>query len=122
MTAKPFHDDLGWEWKAYAGRWLLVTNGGGQQVILSAAHHSSLRTRDLETGVLRDISPSDHVSKIIAAAPDVRRHAQALMDGAHLGLIRIENIGDPRKVGGNPEAELATVLTGLRIALAKSGM
>jgi hypothetical protein len=53
MTAKSLRSDLGWKWKAYAGRSLLVTDGGGEQVILSAKHHSSLTTRDLESGMLR---------------------------------------------------------------------
>jgi hypothetical protein len=112
MTAKPFRDDLPWRWQAFGGRWLLVTDGGGQQVILSAAFKSHLQTRDLETGMLRNISPSDHVSKIIAAAPDVRRHAQALIHGIGIGLVRIETDADET---------LANVLSGLREALAKSG-
>lgn len=115
MTAKPFRDDLSWIWQPFAGRWLLVTDGGGQQVILSAANKSHLQTRDLETGMLRNISPSDHVSKIIAGAPDVRRHAQALISGLDLGVIRI----DPDD--GSDRSTLNNVLANLREALAKSG-
>jgi|ERR1700694_1959704 len=112
MTVRDFRSDLPWIWKAYAGRWLLVTDGGGQQVILSATHHSHLQTRDLETGMLRPISPSDPVSKIIAAAPDVRRHAQSLINGIDIGLVRIDTDADET---------LANVLSQLRAALAKSG-
>ncbi len=107
-SIKPFRDDLGWKWKAMAGRWLLVTDGGGEQVILSAANHSSIRTRDLETGILRDISPSDHIAKVIAAAADLRRHGQSLINGIDIGLVRIDTDADET---------LANVLTGLRIAL-----
>lgn len=112
MTAKPFRDDLGWRWQAFAGRWLLVTDGGGAQVILSAMHHSHLQTRDMGTGMLRTISPSDPVSKIIEAAPDVRRHAQSLINGIDTGLVRIDTDADEI---------LANVLTGIRLALKKSG-
>jgi hypothetical protein len=124
-TIKPFRDDCGWKWKAYAGRWLLVTDGGGEQVILSAKHHSSLVTRDLESGVLRDISPSDHVAKIIAGAADVRRHARDLISGLDLGLIKIVST-TAAKAGGDRatidhDKNLEIILTGLRIALIKSG-
>jgi hypothetical protein len=111
--AKPFRDDLGWRWETFAGRWVLVTDGGGQQVIISGAHQSHLQTRDPGTGLLRPISPSDHVAKIIAAAPDVRRQAQSLIHGIDIGLFRIEADGD--------EAIANDVLTKLRIALGISG-
>lgn len=114
MTVKPFRDDLSWKWKIMAGRCLLVTDGGGEQVILSAAHHSALQTRDLESGMLRGISPSDQIAKTIAAAPDVRRHAQSLVHGIDIGLFRIEADGD--------EQIADAVLTELRLALKKSGV
>lgn len=63
--------------------------------------------------MLRRISPTDPIAKIIAAAPDVRRHAQSLIHGIDIGLFRIEADGD--------EAIANNVLTELRIALAKSG-
>lgn len=112
MTAKPFRDDLGWSWQAFGGRWLLVTDGGGQQVILSAAHKSHLVTRDLETGFLRNISPSDDLAKIIAAAPDVRRHALALLNGINLGFLDISDEAEP---------SFREVVNALREALARSG-
>lgn len=112
MTPKPFRDDLGWRWQAFAGRWLLVTDGGGEQVILSPERHSHIQTRDLETGALRALAPSDTVARIIAAAPDVRRHAQSLIHGIDIGLVRIDTDADET---------LASVLTGLRDALARSG-
>jgi len=115
MSVKPFRDDLSWKWKPMAGRFLLVTDGGGEQVILSASYHAKITTRDLESGVLRDISPSDLVAKIIANAPDVRRHAQDLINGVNLGLIRIE----PAGVGDRPAME--RVLESLIVALNKSG-
>lgn len=115
MTVKEFRSDLGWRWQASAGRWLLVTDGGGQQVILSAAHHAHLWTRDEESGTLRNIEPSDNVAKIIAAAPDVRRHAQSLIHGINIGLVRIV----PTEHGDRES--LGNVLTELRIALGKSG-
>lgn len=110
MTARPFRSDLGWTWQAYAGRWLLVTDGGGQQVILSATNHSHITTRDLESGALRNLGPSDHIAKVIAAAPDVRRAAQSLINGIDVGLVRIDTDADET---------LANVLTDLRIALKK---
>jgi hypothetical protein len=110
--AKPFREDLGWRWQAFGGRWLLVTDGGGEQVILSAAHHSSIHTRDLETGVLRAISPSDRVAKMLAATPDVRRSATSLLYGIDIGLVSIKSDADDT---------LALILGNLRTALAKSG-
>jgi hypothetical protein len=112
MSAKPFRSDLGWKWEAFAGRWLLVTDGGGQQVIMSPDKLSHIRTLDLETGVLRNISPSDYIAKVIAAAPDLRQYAQSLINGIDIGLVRIDTDADET---------LANVLTGLRQALAKCG-
>lgn len=112
MIAKPFRSDLGWRWEPFAGRWLLITDGGGQQVILSPDKLAHIRTRDLETGVLRNISPSDYVAKLIAVAPDLRRHAQSLINGIDIGLVRIETDADET---------LASILTGLRIALKNCG-
>jgi hypothetical protein len=112
MTAKTFRVDLGWRWQAFGGRWLLVTDGGGEQVILSAAHHSSLWTRDLETGMLRNISPTDRVARMLAATPDVLRSATSLMHGIDIGLVKIESDADDT---------LALILGNLRTAIAKSG-
>lgn len=113
MTVRPFRDDLGWRWQIFAGRWVLVTDGGGAQVVLSAKNHSYLQTRDTETGMLRDIAPTDRVAKMLEAAPDVHRHARALIHGIDIGLFRIEADGDEKIADG--------VLTELRAALAKSG-
>jgi hypothetical protein len=113
LTARPFDPNLSWCWKAVAGRWLLVTEGGGEQVILSPERHSHIQTRDVESGILRRLAPSDDVARIIAAAPDVRRHAQSLINGIDIGLVRIgTDLAD---------AELDKVLAGLRGALVKSG-
>lgn len=112
---KPFRSDLGWRWEPFAGRWLLITDGGGNQVILSPDRHTHIQTRDLETGMLRNLAPSDHVAKIIAAAPDVRRHAEALLSGLDLGVIRI----DPDD--GSDRSTLNTILAALREALGRSG-
>jgi hypothetical protein len=112
MTVKPFRDDLSWKWTPKAGRWVLVTDGGGEQVILTASNLAYLWTRDMENGSLRNVGPSDHVAKIIAAAPDVRRAAQNLITGIDIGMVRIDTDADE---------ELANVLTDLRIALKKCG-
>jgi hypothetical protein len=110
-TIKPSRTDLGWRWQAFAGRWLLVTDGGGAQVVLTAKHHAVLQTRDPETGILRDIVPSDQVAKIIAASADVRRHAQTFLSGFDVGAFSFGADSDL--------AALKVVLGELRAALAK---
>lgn len=113
--AKPFRSDLQWRWQPFAGRWLLVTDGGGSQVILSPERHSHIQTRDMETGILRKLAPSDAVARIIEAAPDVRRHAQSLIHGINIGVIAI------RPSDNGDQESLRVVLNGLREALEKSG-
>lgn len=109
---KQFRDDLSWTWLTVGGRSLLVTDGGGQQVILCGAHHAHIQTRDLEHGRIRDIQPSDRVARMIASAPDVRRHAQALIHGIDIGAAVFEHEPDPA---------LDEVLRQLRISLTNSG-
>lgn len=125
MTVREFRSDLGWKWKAYAGRWLLVTDGGGEQVILSAKHHSSLVIRDLESGVLRDISPSDQVAKMIAGAADVRRHALAIIQGVDLGMVAITSTSMARHDGveatDKAHRTVTELVSLLRVALIRSG-
>jgi hypothetical protein len=108
---KEFRSDLPWRWQAFAGRWLLVTDGGGEQVILSPERHSKIQTRDLETGTLRALAPSDVVSKIIATAPDIRRHAQALIHGIDIGEVHFDG----------PNRELEEIIRQIRVALTNSG-
>jgi hypothetical protein len=50
------------------------------------------------------------VAKIIAAAPDAQRHAQSLINGIDIGLVRFDTDAD--------EA-LAVTMSGLRTALKK---
>lgn len=115
MPIKPWRSDLGWCWQIFSGRQMLVTDGGGAQVVLAAAHHSMLQTRDLETGTLRNLDAGDQIARIIAAAPDARRHAQTLIHGIDLGMIRIES------TDGGECASLGAIINDLRAALAKSG-
>jgi hypothetical protein len=110
MIRSDFHE-FPWRWQMSGGRHMLVTDGGGAMVVLAGAHTAHLLTRDLKTGILRAIDENDEVAKIIAAAPDVRRHAQALINGIDIGLVRIDTDAD--------EA-LANVLGRLREALARS--
>jgi hypothetical protein len=112
MTTKPFRD-LSWRWRMFAGRWILgVDNDDDRSIVLRGGQAMTLITSDGEAGVLRDLDPSDDIAKIIAAAPDVRRHAQSLINGIDIGLVRIESDADDT---------LALILGNLRIALAKSG-
>jgi hypothetical protein len=112
MTSPPSFLEYPWRWQMFGGRQMLVTDGGGMMVVLTAAHKSFLQTRDLKTGILRDIDEGDDIAKIIASAPEVRRHAQTLIHGIDIGLVRIETDADET---------LANVLSGLREALEKSG-
>lgn len=75
----------------FAGRYMLVTDGGGCQVVITSAHHTGLQTRDPETGILRGIEPTDQVAKIMANAPELLRAASDLMHGVRLGLVKIES-------------------------------
>lgn len=87
----PAAADLPWTWRLFAGRCMLVTDGGGCQVVITSAHHTGLQTRDPETGILRGIDPTDPVAKIMANAPDLLRASQDLIHGIRLGLVKIES-------------------------------
>jgi hypothetical protein len=124
MTVRPFPHDLSWRWQMFGGRQTLVTDGGGAMVVLAGAHTAHLVTRDLKTGILRAIQENDEVAKIIVGAPDVRRHAQSLIHGVDLGLVRIDIMDDKTVnplTGLRDDEALANVLKGLREALARSG-
>ena len=110
MTVKSIQG-LSWRWQMFAGRLILATDGGGAMVILAGAQHAPILTRDPVTGVLRAIAETDEVARIIESAPDIRRHAQALVDGIDLGLVRIDTDADE---------SLSNVLARLRLALAKA--
>jgi hypothetical protein len=103
-------NDLSWRWHTLAGRSVLLANEGG--VVLSGAHQAHLMTRDCETGSLRALAPSDPVAKIIASAPDIRRHAQALIHGIDIGEVVFEHESNPA---------LDEILRQLRVALTNSG-
>lgn len=124
MSAAPVRDDLSWRWQTVAGRLVLVTDDSRREIILSGqldnwGHRWPIVTQD-QTGALRQISEDDPVAKIIAAAPDIRRHALALVHGLELDVIRIEIT----KIKGMPASDhgsIEAVLNGLRNALVASG-
>jgi hypothetical protein len=102
-----------WRWQMSSGRQRLITDGGGSMVVLAGAYTSPIWTRDPQTGTMRSIDASDEVAKIIASAPEIRRHSRSLIHGINIGLFRIEADGD--------EKIADEVLTSLREALARSG-
>lgn len=112
MSTAPDFLDLPWCWQISGGRQMLVTDGGGAMVVLSGAYTSPIWTRDLQTGTMRSISANDDIAKIIAAAPDVRRHARALLNGINLGFLDISDEAEP---------SFRAVVNALREALARSG-
>lgn len=99
-----------WHWHILAGRYVLLTEDG--KVVLSGAFQSHICTRDIESGRIRNIEPSDAVAKIIASAPDVRKYAQALIHGIDIGEVVFDHAPNPA---------LEEVLRGLRMALTNSG-
>jgi len=104
--------DLGWRWQMFGGQQMLVTDGGGAMVVIAPARGSSVMTRDPETGGLRLLVATDEVAKLIAAAPELRRYAQSLVNGIDIGLVTVSSDADDT---------LLAILSGLRTALAKAG-
>lgn len=105
--------ELTWRWQARAGRWVLVTTGHVEHVILAGKDFARIQTTDPDTMEYRGIVPSDQVAKIIAVAPDLRRHVQTFINGIDLKLLRIEADGDRELVNDT--------LTALRLAVRRSG-
>jgi hypothetical protein len=103
--------DFPWRWQMTAGTLKLVIDNREGFVLLRASPGSAFLTRN-DDGGFRLLEATDDLAKVIAAAPDVRRHAQALINGISIGLVRIDTDADET---------LANVLGRLREALAKSG-
>lgn len=99
-----------WRWETLSGRMILVTNNG--RLVLAGAHHAPLVTRDAHTDEIRNLYSSDDTARIIASAPDVRRHAQALIHGIDIGEVVFDS---------SPNPGLDEVLRQLRVALTNSG-
>lgn len=114
MSTPPNFLDLPWRWRMSAGSLKLAIDNRDGFIILRAPPGGALLTRANDGGY-RNLDANDDIAKIIAAAPDVRRHAQALMTGLHLGCIRI----DPDD--GSDRSTLNNILKNLREALARSG-
>lgn len=112
LTIKPEITSLAWCWRSFGGQPMLVTDGCGAMVVLAPSKAGAILTRDLQTGTLRKLAPSDEVAKIIGAAPDLRRCATSLINGIDIGLVTISSDADDT---------LLTILSGMRRALAKSG-
>lgn len=99
-----------WRWETLSGRMVLNTNR--DRLVLGGAHHAPLVTRDDRTDEIRNLCQSDGIAKIIATAPDVRRHAQDLIHGIDIGEVVFEH---------SPNPSLDEILRQLRIALTNSG-
>lgn len=84
--------NLKWRWQMYGGRWMLVTDSDGAKIVLQA-RDGHLNVRD-ERGTLQPIEPSDDIAKLLVSSPDVRRHAQSLVNGIDIGLVRFDTDAD----------------------------
>jgi hypothetical protein len=115
MSTPPNFLDFPWRWHLSSGRWRLLVDPDGSAsnpLILSGEHGGGILTRDPALGMLRLIEPSDDIAKIVAAAPLVRRHARALLNGIELGFLDISDEAEP---------SFRKVVSDLREALEKSG-
>lgn len=64
----------GWCWRRFGDALMLVTETGGSQVVLAAAHRpmpEGIYTRDPKTGLLRLLQADDAAACLIEAAPDL---------------------------------------------------
>ena len=115
MTASNLLDNA-WDWQMFGGRWRLHIarpNGNGYaSLILQGENGGGILTRDPESSAQRLIVPTDDLAKIIAAAPCVRRHSRALINGINLGFLDISDEAEP---------SFRAVVAQLREALARSG-
>lgn len=116
MTIPPNFLDFPWRWQMFGGRWRLhiewPDGSGYASLILQGENGGGILTRDPESQAQRLIVPSDDMFKIIAAAPLVRRHARALINGINLGFLDISEEAGP---------SFRKVVSDLREALEKSG-
>lgn len=75
--------DMSWRWQSLGGMMMLVTDGGGAKVVLSASHARvrvpCILTRDDGTGLLRAIRADDEVASLIQAAPDMLRALEEMV-------------------------------------------
>lgn len=109
--------DLPWRWQIFGGRWRLHSvppdGSGYASLILQGEHGSGILTRDPESQAQRILVPSDDIAKIVASAPEVRRHAKALLNGIEFGFIDVSDEADP---------SFRKIVSDLREALEKSGV
>lgn len=116
MSPPPNFLDFPWRWQIFGGRWRLHVEwpdgSGYASLILQGEEGSGILTRDPESQAQRPLVPSDDIAKIIAAAPLVRKHARALINGINLGFLDISDEAEP---------SFRAVVASLREALEKSG-
>lgn len=110
MSTAPNFLDLPWRWQISAGSLKLVSDDSGF-ILLRPAPGTALLTR-ADDGGFRNLEADDDLAKIIAAAPDVRRHSRALLNGINLGFLDISDEAEP---------SFRAVVDTLREALARSG-
>lgn len=115
MSTPPNFLDLPWRWQMFGGRMSLVVDNPEGRILLCGAGGASIKTLSNDGSFFRNIEAADDIAKIIASAPEVRRHAQALLNGIKLGVISF------RMTGEGERPSLPPPLIKLGEALEKSG-